>query len=332
MLLLSSRAVPSAARTRNAAPPRAVAVAPRAFVRGGSGGGAPLGDSNNNPKPTTTPAAADPAAAAKALSAAVPAPTAAKPTNTTSTTKPPRRRTTTKRAPSDDDSSSASPARGRSTSPGGTRRTRTKTATADGTAPAASDGPAKRPRARSRSPASPTVAAAAAAQDSSPAATSKPAADKKKPANNTNETNVIPVGFLTKRRVQFGLELAVVGETDALGAWDPSLAVPLRWCDGDVWVGSAAVPAPADASTPAVVLAYKYIVRAPDGTVVQWQPSDNRVIELSADRAALERALADAPKRAVPAEAKGVLAGVAVAVEDEFDGDRHQLVKCVVAE
>jgi hypothetical protein len=209
---------------------------------------------------------------------------------------------------------------GRSGSPG--RRTRTKTATADGTA--AATGP-KRTRARSRSPASPSADATDAAKPApAPASARKdtaaaPAATKKAAAS------VVPIGFLTKRRVQYGLELAVVGESDALGAWDPSLAVPLRWCDGDVWAGRADVPVPASASA-SVELAYKLIVRAPDGTVVQWQPSDNRVIRVPT--AAEGEKI---PERAVPAEVAPVLAGVAVAVEDEFDGERHELVRCVVA-
>ena len=320
MLLHCSLRTSSAAGLRSAAPRRRLsAVGPcrAAFVRGAAGGGAP-NSPDERPVPKPAAAAADPAAAAKALAAT---PAAAKPA---SSTKGSRRRTTTKRSASDDEggvsptptaptTATAAP-RGRSTSPGTSRRTRTKTATSDGAA-AAADGP-KRPRARSRSPASPT---AAAAGDKPAAATPRPSGKK------SADSGVIPVGFLTKRRVQYGLELAVVGESDALGAWDPAAAVPLRWCDGDVWVGSAAVPA-ASADGAAALLAYKYIVRAPDGSVVQWQPSGNRVIEL----AALSSALADAPLRPVPAGAGGVLAGVAVAVEDEFDGERHQLVKCVV--
>jgi hypothetical protein len=332
MLLLSSSAAAAAARAalpggRRAAARAVAPLPPHAFVRSGSGGGAP-----NPPASSSSgggdgdllkgpPSAVDPAAAAKALAAkppaAAPAP-AAKPAAS-------RRRTsrrTAAAAPTEDGGSSSSSPSGsssRSGSPGTSRRTRTKTATADGTAAAA--GP-KRQRARSRSPAGPVAAAEAAA--TTPAAAAKPASA---PAAKKAASSVVPIGFLTQRRVQYGLEVAVVGESDALGGWDPSQAVPLRWCEGDVWAGRAMLPA-APSGASAVELAYKLIVRAPDGTVVQWQPSDNRVVQVPVGGGGV----GGCPERRVPAEAAPVLQGVEVAVEDAFDGaSAPELVRCVVA-
>ncbi|KAI8464188.1 MAG: hypothetical protein J3K34DRAFT_526399 [Monoraphidium minutum] len=82
------------------------------------------------------------------------------------------------------------------------------------------------------------------------------------------------VSFNLPRHVEFGQEIAIVGATEALGAWDAAAAVPLNWTDGDIWTTEAEVPFGAEVE-------YKYIVRSPeDGAVLEWQPCDNLVISI----------------------------------------------------
>lgn len=104
------------------------------------------------------------------------------------------------------------------------------------------------------------------------------------------------VAFTLPYHVEFGQEVAVVGEIDTLGKWDAAAAIPLTWTDGDVWTAAIEVPV---GST----VQYKYIIRAPDsGEVLEWQSGDNLVIEL-------------------PASAAGP-----VVVKDAWAGEQHELL------
>jgi hypothetical protein len=56
-------------------------------------------------------------------------------------------------------------------------------------------------------------------------ATQRPRAGNKK----------VRLSFKLPYRTHFGQDICIVGSSDALGAWDPSKGVGLRWSEGDVW-------------------------------------------------------------------------------------------------
>ncbi|KAK9802949.1 hypothetical protein WJX72_006264 [[Myrmecia] bisecta] len=75
-----------------------------------------------------------------------------------------------------------------------------------------------------------------------------------------------------QHQVAFGEIIKAVGESEVLGAWDPQAAPALEWGDGDVW---------------SLVLGmepgsyvFKCVVVREDGSLVAWQPAENRVIEV----------------------------------------------------
>jgi hypothetical protein len=70
----------------------------------------------------------------------------------------------------------------------------------------------------------------------------------------------------------FGEEVRVVGNVKALGEWDPSEAVSMKWTDGNVWVAELGVRVPAGEP-----LEYKYLIMA-DGEVKSWEICLNRII------------------------------------------------------
>lgn len=104
------------------------------------------------------------------------------------------------------------------------------------------------------------------------------------------------IQFTLPHHVEFGQEVALVGDADILGKWDATAAVSMNWTDGDVWTATAEVPLGSS-------LQYKYIIRAPDsGEVIEWQAGDNLTIELPP--------AADGP----------------VVVKDAWEGDGRELI------
>jgi hypothetical protein len=45
----------------------------------------------------------------------------------------------------------------------------------------------------------------------------------------------VKLSFKLPYRVHFGQDICIVGSSEALGNWDPSRGVGLRWSEGDVW-------------------------------------------------------------------------------------------------
>ncbi|KAF8061094.1 Mettl6 [Scenedesmus sp. PABB004] len=88
------------------------------------------------------------------------------------------------------------------------------------------------------------------------------------------------VTFQLPKHVEWGEDVCLVGEADALGSWNVDACVPMAWNEGDVWTAEAELPAGAR-------FEYKYIVRAGEAEVKEvraWQPTDN--LELCAPAAA----------------------------------------------
>eukprot|EP00877_Chromochloris_zofingiensis_P005419 jgi/Chrzof1/14879/Cz09g19100.t1 len=89
-------------------------------------------------------------------------------------------------------------------------------------------------------------------------------------------TKKAKVAFNLPHHVEFGQELCLVGEVEDLGNWSAESCLPLAWHDGDVWTAECELPAGNH-------IEYKYLIREPDGHVVEWQPCDNLVLELPDD-------------------------------------------------
>eukprot|EP00882_Tetradesmus_deserticola_P003190 GHRQ01003381.1.p1 GENE.GHRQ01003381.1~~GHRQ01003381.1.p1 ORF type:complete len:108 (+),score=33.10 GHRQ01003381.1:230-553(+) len=56
----------------------------------------------------------------------------------------------------------------------------------------------------------------------------------------------VPVRFRIRKKIEYGERLKIVGNQAALGSWDVSKALELKWHEGDLWVGSAEVPVKQD--------------------------------------------------------------------------------------
>lgn len=70
----------------------------------------------------------------------------------------------------------------------------------------------------------------------------------------------------------FGEEVRVIGNVAALGNWDPSGAVRMKWTDGNVWVTEVNLDL-----QPPKPLEYKYMIMS-DGQVRTWETCINRVL------------------------------------------------------
>eukprot|EP00191_Tetraselmis_sp_GSL018_P020771 CAMPEP_0177592142 /NCGR_PEP_ID=MMETSP0419_2-20121207/8393_1 /TAXON_ID=582737 /ORGANISM="Tetraselmis sp., Strain GSL018" /LENGTH=365 /DNA_ID=CAMNT_0019082971 /DNA_START=227 /DNA_END=1321 /DNA_ORIENTATION=- len=73
------------------------------------------------------------------------------------------------------------------------------------------------------------------------------------------------------KALQYGSNLYVVGNTEALGAWNTSRAQPLTWSEGDVWQGVVEI-------CKGDQIEYKYLIRSKDGLQEEWQPGVNQVL------------------------------------------------------
>jgi hypothetical protein len=72
----------------------------------------------------------------------------------------------------------------------------------------------------------------------------------------------------------YGEQLAVVGNTTALGAWDEkSKGVALKWSEGDVWKGSVEVPAGGNVE-------YKLLIKNKHGHIRWENYPHNRLVQL----------------------------------------------------
>jgi len=74
--------------------------------------------------------------------------------------------------------------------------------------------------------------------------------------------------FEINLRVEFGDEVIVVGDAEALGSWALSKAKKLSWHEGDVW--SAEVDLPLDS-----LVEYKYAVTSHKPDDAKWSPGKN---------------------------------------------------------
>ena len=82
----------------------------------------------------------------------------------------------------------------------------------------------------------------------------------------------IDIGFNLNFSTVFGEKMAVIGESEYLGNWDPSRALEMTWNEGNIWKCSVNIPNPPDH------INYKYICIR--GTLVRWENGDNRVVDV----------------------------------------------------
>lgn len=85
------------------------------------------------------------------------------------------------------------------------------------------------------------------------------------------------VTFSISYETGFGEEVKVVGNTAALGHWDPKRAAPMKWTDrtsNNLWVTTVELEFPPDDGP----LQYKYLVTSSDGEVKQWEPCENHML------------------------------------------------------
>eukprot|EP00803_Ostreobium_quekettii_P003882 evm.model.scf_1233.2 EVM.evm.TU.scf_1233.2 scf_1233:7407-9371(-) len=73
-----------------------------------------------------------------------------------------------------------------------------------------------------------------------------------------------------ERHVDFGDEVCVVGDAEALGNWDPDKCLAMEWTEGDSWTVKVDLPVKE-------TIEYKYIVKRQSGEEVEWQPGENEV-------------------------------------------------------
>lgn len=80
------------------------------------------------------------------------------------------------------------------------------------------------------------------------------------------------ITFCVHYSTNFGQNLAVVGNTTALGSWNPNKAVPLKWTSGNYWIG------PGKLSTDDGVAEYKYLLVDNNFRTASWEPGCNHRI------------------------------------------------------
>ncbi|GMH42223.1 hypothetical protein BSKO_10142 [Bryopsis sp. KO-2023] len=99
-------------------------------------------------------------------------------------------------------------------------------------------------------------------------------------AINGSTAELTPVTFKVFRHVEFGQTVKVVGGAESLGSWQPDVAVPLTWMEGDVWT--------VDMELPSGPYEYKYLVIDGDGTLLEWYPGENLLADVTTDGVSLE--------------------------------------------
>jgi hypothetical protein len=73
--------------------------------------------------------------------------------------------------------------------------------------------------------------------------------------------------------VAVGEKLRVVGNSEALGDWDPLKGIELEWTEGHMWRASVALPADTKTS-------FKFIKVDESGTVLEWEDGEDRSVSL----------------------------------------------------
>ncbi len=51
----------------------------------------------------------------------------------------------------------------------------------------------------------------------------------------------VKLSFIIKRKLSYGLHVAMTGDAAALGSWEPREGLKMQWTEGDVWVGELEV-------------------------------------------------------------------------------------------
>eukprot|EP00746_Dinoflagellata_sp_MGD_P002508 gnl/MRDRNA2_/MRDRNA2_104888_c0_seq1.p1 gnl/MRDRNA2_/MRDRNA2_104888_c0~~gnl/MRDRNA2_/MRDRNA2_104888_c0_seq1.p1 ORF type:complete len:271 (+),score=42.29 gnl/MRDRNA2_/MRDRNA2_104888_c0_seq1:82-894(+) len=90
-------------------------------------------------------------------------------------------------------------------------------------------------------------------------------------------TKSATVTFSISYDTRVGEEVRVVGNTAALGDWDPSRAAPMKWTDRNrtnLWSKTVDLEFPPGDEP----LQYKYLVTSSEGDVKHWEPCDNHVL------------------------------------------------------
>ena len=77
--------------------------------------------------------------------------------------------------------------------------------------------------------------------------------------------------FAITARLDYGDSLALVGDADALGAWNVDRALALQWTDGDAWCARADVDVGVDG------VAFKCVRRRASGDV-EWEGGENKTV------------------------------------------------------
>ncbi|XP_051127508.1 uncharacterized protein LOC127248952 [Andrographis paniculata] len=86
-------------------------------------------------------------------------------------------------------------------------------------------------------------------------------------SNTNTNTNIVRVKFKLVRECIFGQQFLVVGEDEALGAWDASAGLPLTWHMGHLWTAEVDLPA-------SKLIKFKFVLKGPG--VTSWQPGPDR--------------------------------------------------------
>ncbi|MGN6610667.1 MAG: carbohydrate-binding module family 20 domain-containing protein [Angustibacter sp.] len=87
-------------------------------------------------------------------------------------------------------------------------------------------------------------------------------------AKGTATTSATSASFAVNASTVWGQNVYVVGNTAALGGWDPAKAVPLSSASYPVWTGTVSMPA-------GTAFEYKYVKKDGSGTVT-WESGGNR--------------------------------------------------------
>ncbi|WP_030461968.1 CBM20 domain-containing protein [Kitasatospora sp. NRRL B-11411] len=87
---------------------------------------------------------------------------------------------------------------------------------------------------------------------------------------NVSDGAPVAAAFHATATTAYGQNLYLAGDLAELGGWDPAKAVPLTTGSGSYPVWSAGLQLP-----PNTPIAYKYLLKNPDGSVV-WESGDNR--------------------------------------------------------
>uniref|UniRef100_A0A0C9QWK9 TSA: Wollemia nobilis Ref_Wollemi_Transcript_3976_1719 transcribed RNA sequence n=1 Tax=Wollemia nobilis TaxID=56998 RepID=A0A0C9QWK9_9CONI len=84
---------------------------------------------------------------------------------------------------------------------------------------------------------------------------------------------LVKVKFVLPKKCKFGQQFCVVGDDPQFGTWEPKVAIPLEWSEGDVWTTEVDVPVGKQ-------IEYKFILKGKLGEI-SWQPGQNQVFETS---------------------------------------------------